>query len=152
IVANADFIGGFGLWVDADGLLRHTYSLLGVETYKQAASKPLPSGDVKVRMLFESEKAEPGSGGHVSLFVNDEVVGEGDMPRTVPIAFTSYAGMDIGRDNGLVVDLDYESQAPYPFTGTVRTVVFDLAPEDHDTEKALHAHALSHTVGRGAAG
>ena len=152
IVANADFIGGFGLWVAADGTLRHTYSLLGVETYRQASEQPLPTGDVKVKMLFASDKPEPGSGGHVSLFVNDELVGEGDMPRTVPITFTSYAGMDIGRDNGLVVDLAYESKAPYAFTGTVRNVVFDLSPEDHETEKSLHAHSMSHTVGQGAAG
>ena len=33
IVAHADFIGGFSLWVDDDGLLTHTYSFLGVETY-----------------------------------------------------------------------------------------------------------------------
>ena len=33
---------GFGLWVDGDGILRHTYSLLGVDTYKQASSSPLP--------------------------------------------------------------------------------------------------------------
>ena len=45
---------------------------------------------------------------------------------TVPVAFTSYSGMDIGRDNGLVVDLAYEDQAPYAFTGTVKRVVFDL--------------------------
>ena len=32
IVANADFIGGFALWVDGGGRLHHTYSLLGVET------------------------------------------------------------------------------------------------------------------------
>ncbi|HQR79266.1 MAG TPA: sulfatase-like hydrolase/transferase [Actinomycetota bacterium] len=152
IVANADFIGGFGLWVDAEGKLRHTYSLLGVETYRQAASKPLPAGDVKVKMLFASQKPEPGSGGHVSLFVNDELVGEGDLAQTVPIAFTSYAGMDIGRDNGLVVDLEYEPKAPYPFTGTVRNVVFDLAPETHTTEQSLHEQAMSHTVGQGAAG
>ena len=31
ILANADFIGGFGLWVDGDGKLNHTYSFLGVE-------------------------------------------------------------------------------------------------------------------------
>jgi hypothetical protein len=30
------------------------------------------------------------------------------MPRTVPLAFSSYAG----RDNGLVVDLAYEDKAP----------------------------------------
>ncbi len=44
IVANADFIGGFALWVDEHGLLTHTYSFLGVETYKATASSPLPPG------------------------------------------------------------------------------------------------------------
>ena len=29
IVANADFIGGFALWVDGDGRLNHTYSFPG---------------------------------------------------------------------------------------------------------------------------
>jgi len=74
------------------------------------------------------------------------------LPRTVPVACTSYAGMDVGRDNGLVVDLDYEDRAPYAFTGTVRSVVFDLRPLAHDDERALHEHALTHVVGQGAAG
>jgi len=156
IVAMADFIGGFGLWVDGDGILRHTYSLLGVETYKQAASKKLPTGDVSVRMLFETEENKPGSGGHVTLYINDEKVGEGDMPRTVPISFTTYAAMDIGRDNGLVVDLDYEPKAPYAFTGTVKQVVFDLKPAtakraSHEDEKSLHEHAAVHALAHGAA-
>ena len=152
IVANADFIGGFGLWVGADGLLRHTYSLLGVETYKHVATTKLPTGDVTVRMLFESDRPEPGSGGKVTLFINDEQVGEGTMPKTVPLAFTSYSGMDIGRDNGLVVDLDYEDKAPYAFTGTVKSVVFDLKPMSLENELALHEHAMQHAVGQGAAG
>jgi hypothetical protein len=42
------------------------------------------------------------------------------MDHTVPLAFTSYAGMDVSRDNGLVVDRDYEDKAPYAFTGTVK--------------------------------
>ena len=37
--------------------------------------------------------------------------------RTVPVTFSSYAGMDIGRDNGLVVDLDYEDKAPVRLHG-----------------------------------
>ncbi len=152
IVANADFIGGFGLWVGSDGLLRHTYSLLGVETYKQVATEKLPTGDVTVKMLFESDQPVPGSGGKVTLFVNDRAVGGGTMPKTVPLAFTSYSGMDIGRDNGLVVDLDYEDKAPYAFTGTVKSVVFDLVPVSHEQERALHEHAMQHAVGRGAAG
>jgi arylsulfatase len=63
IVANADFIGGFALWVDDTGLLTHAYSFLGVETYKQTATKPLPAGEVTVKMLFEADETKPGSGG-----------------------------------------------------------------------------------------
>ena len=68
------------------------------------------------------------------------------------MAFTSYAGMDIGRDNGLVVDRDYEDKAPYAFTGTVEEVVFDLQPVHPEAERALHEHASAQAVGRGAAG
>jgi len=152
IVANADFIGGFALWVGGDGLLRHTYSLLGVETYKQVATERLPAGAVTVKMLFTADEAKPGAGGTVTLHANGTVIGEGKMPHTVPVAFSSYAGMDIGRDNGLVVDLDYEDRAPYAFTGTVKKVVFDLKPSTHEDEKALHEHAQMHGIGQGAAG
>jgi arylsulfatase len=152
LVANADFIGGYALWVDAEGLLHHTYSMLGVQTYRQVSTTPIPTGEVTVRMRFRSDKPVPGSGGHVTLYAGDEVIGEGDMPNTVPVAFTSYAGMDIGRDNGLVVDRAYEAKAPYAFTGTVKQVVFELQPEDAETERALHHHASVQAVADGAAG
>jgi arylsulfatase len=152
IVANADFIGGFGLWIDGTGLLHHTYSFLGVETYKQVSTEKVPTGDVTVKMLFEADENKPGTGGKVTLYANDKQIGEGTMPRTVPIAFSSYAGMDVGRDNGLVVDRDYEVKAPYAFTGTVKKAIFDLRPADHEAEKALHEHLQREAVGAGAAG
>jgi arylsulfatase A-like enzyme len=152
IVANADFIGGFGLWIDGTGLLHHTYSFLGVETYKQVSTEKVPTGDVTVKMLFEADENKPGTGGKVTLYANDKQIGAGTMPRTVPSAFSSYAGMDVGRDNGLVVDRDYEVKAPYAFTGTVKKVIFDLRPADHEAEKALHEHLQREAVGAGAAG
>ena len=152
IVANADFIGGYGLWVDAKGFLHHTYSFLGVETYRQVSTKPIPTGAVAVKMLFEIDTPTPGSGGRVTLWANGEQIGEGELAKTVPVAFSSYAGMDIGRDNGLVVDREYESMAPYAFTGTVKQVVFDLQPVHHEAEKVLHEHAAAQAVGQGAAG
>lgn len=63
------------------------------------------------------------------------------------MAFSSYAGMDIGRDNGLVVDRAYEDRAPYAFTGTVKNVVFDLKPTTHEDERALHEHASLNAAG-----
>ena len=60
--------------------------------------------------------------------------------------------MDIGRDNDLVVDLDYEPKAPYVFTGTVKQVVFDLKPASHEDEKALREAAQHHNLAQGVAG
>jgi arylsulfatase len=149
IVANADFIGGWSLWVDDKGLLNHTYSFLGVETYKQTSAKPIPTGDVSVRMLFEADEPKPGAGGNVTLWANGEQIGEGRLEKTIPFLPSSYAGMDVSRDNGLVVDLDYEDKAPYTFTGTVKNVVFDLKPATHDDHQALHEHEAIHAVAHG---
>jgi hypothetical protein len=146
------FIGGFALWADGQGILHHTYSFLGVETYRQTATEKLPTGAVTVKMLFDADKPKPGTGGTVTLWANGKLIGEGKMPRTVPVAFSSYAGMDIGRDNGLVVDLAYEDKAPYAFTGTVKQVVFDLKPATQEDEQGLHEHAQIQTLGHGAAG
>lgn len=152
IVANADFTGGYSLWIDQNGMLNHTYSLLGVEVYRQTSRVPVPAGDVTVKMLFEIDEPTPGAGGTVTLWANDEQIGDGRIDRSVPIAFTSYAGLDVGRDNGGVVDLVYEAKAPYAFTGEIKGVVFDLKPGAHTDEQALHHRAAMQAVGHGAAG
>ena len=72
----------------------------------------------------------------MTLWANGQLIGEGNMPHTVPVAFSSYAGMDVGCDNGLVVDRAYEDKAPCAFTGTVKKVVFDLKPATNDDERA----------------
>ena len=85
-------------------------------------------------------------------WIGDEQVGEGRLDKTIPVAATSYAGMDVSRDNGAVVDLAYESKAPYEFTGTVKRARLDLKPATtHDDEKALHEHASIHAVAHGVA-
>jgi len=152
LVAFADFIGGFALWVDEKGLLNHTYQFLGVETYKQTSTEPIPTGDVTVKMVFEADEPRPGSGGKVTLWAGDKQIGEGRLDKTISLIFTTYAGMDIGRDNGGVVDLAYEDKAPYAFTGTVKQVVFDLKPTSHEDLKSLHEHHATQSVGQGAAG
>ena len=138
IVAEADEMGGFSLWVDGNGLLHHSYSMMGVERYEQVSTEPIPTGEVTVRMLFDSDRQERSAGGSVSLYANDEKIGEGRIEKTVAVRFSGYAGLDVGRDNGLVVDRAYADKAPYAFTGTVKKVVFDLKPGVHDDEKALH--------------
>ena len=52
----------------------------------------------------------------------------GRMDRTVPIFFNGYAGLDISRDNGEVVELRPEDRAPFALTGTMKRVVYDIRP------------------------
>jgi len=152
LCAFADFIGGFSLWVDERCHLVHTYQFLGVETYKQVSTEPIPTGDVTVKMLFEIDEPKPGAGGSVTLWANDRQIGEGRLDHTCSMLFTTYAGMDMGRDNGGVVDDAYEDKAPYAFTGTLRNVVFDLKPLSLEAEQALHRAAQTAGVGAGAGG
>ena len=150
IVAEADEMGGFSLWVDDQGLLHHSYSMMGVEHYHQVSTDPIPTGDITVRMQFDADKQERSAGGMVSLYANDQLIGEGRLEKTVFLRFSGYSGMDVGRDNGLVVDRAYADKAPYAFTGAVTKVVFDLKPAArHEDEKALHAAATHGATAHG---
>ena len=141
IVAAFDHLGGFALYVQ-DGKLKHHYSMLGVLEYTQEAESQLPSGEVSVEMVFAADEPKPATGGEVTLLVNGEPVATGRMEHTVPARFSGYAGMDIGCDNGLVVDRSYADKAPFRFTGEIKQVTFDIAPHmsEEDTQ-ALHEHA-----------
>ena len=104
IVADASHLGGFSLFVQ-DGKLKHTYAFLGVFEYRQESAGELPTGDVNVQMVFMADEATPATPGEVTLLVNGEPVGQGRLDHTVPFGFSGYSGLDVGRDNGLVVDL-----------------------------------------------
>ena len=69
IVAEADHLGGFSLFVEG-GKLRHTYSMMGVLVYRQESDTPLPTGEVTVRLEFHADAAKPATGGDIRLFAN----------------------------------------------------------------------------------
>ncbi|MBV8639435.1 MAG: arylsulfatase [Candidatus Eremiobacteraeota bacterium] len=123
IVANADFLGGFALYVQ-DGRLHHTYSFLGLQEYTITSSEPLPAGPVIARFEFIADAPKPATGGQGRLLVNGTVAGEGRLQHTVPGRFSGYACMDIGCDNHMPVSKTYKS--PFAFTGTINKVTFDL--------------------------
>jgi arylsulfatase A-like enzyme len=127
IVAESDVMGGFALYVQ-ERRLRYTYSFLGIKVDTLTAAEDLPTGRVQVRYEFTADKpGKPATGGRGRLFVNDRQVGEDRLERTVPQRFTTYAGMDIGKDNGEPVSPSYRARSPFAFTGTIGKVVFDLS-------------------------
>jgi arylsulfatase len=83
-----------------------------------------------VRYQFVADHpGKPSTGGRGRLFIGDKNVGENHLQVSVPLRFTNYAGMDIGKDNGEAVSPSYEAKSPFAFTGTIGKVVFDLAPD-----------------------
>jgi arylsulfatase A-like enzyme len=128
IVAEADAMGGFSLYIQ-NGKLHYTYGLVGIRLDTLTSSEKVPTGKVTVRYEFTADKpGKPGTGGKGRLFIDGKAVGENHLQNTVPLRFSSYSGMDIGKDNGDVVSPTYKSKAPFAFTGKIGKVVFDLAP------------------------
>lgn len=128
IVANASFLGGFSLYVQG-GTLRYTYSFLGLKIDDLVASERLPVGKVQVRYEFTADKPnEMATGGTHRLFIGDRKVAEGKLEHTVPLRFSAYAGLDVGRDNGLPVSPNkvYYLRAPFPFEAVIEQVAFDI--------------------------
>jgi hypothetical protein len=84
VVAAFDHLGGYSLFM-MDGKLHHTYSFMGVEIYQHESDKPLPTGQVQLRLDFEVDAPAMAPAGTVTLFANDQPIGSGRMNHTVPI-------------------------------------------------------------------
>jgi arylsulfatase len=128
IVAQADYLGGYSLYV-LDGKPSFTYSFMGITETTIVSSETLSPGPATIRYEFTADHpGTPGGGGTSKLFVNGKQVAEGRLEKTIPSRFSGYAGFDIGRDNGLPVVRKgpYAQRAPFPFDGTITKVVFDL--------------------------
>jgi arylsulfatase len=80
----------------------------------------------------------PGTG---KLFVNGKQVGKVDMDVTVPLIF-SIEGMSVGWDYGDSVD-HKNYKPPFKFTGTVKSVSFDISGDAIKDAEAETRHAMS---------
>ncbi len=65
--------------------------------------------------------------GTAAIFINDRKVGEGAIPKTVPLTFGLSEGITAGRDPSTPVTESYQS--PFTFTGKLNKVVMELKPD-----------------------
>ena len=105
----------------------------------------MPSGKVVVRMEVTADPANRQRAGRWPV-IADRHVGERRIEHGVPVRFSGYAGMDIGRDNGGDLDVAYEAQKPFPFTGTIGKVVFDIKPHLYREGRVPRPCGQSNTV------
>jgi arylsulfatase len=96
-------------------------------TYSRATSaKALAQGHVVLRGEFAYDGGGMGKGATLSLFVNDQKVGEARMAATHPLSLGLGGALDIGLDTGAPADESY--QAPFPFSATINKVTIKLQP------------------------
>ena len=117
--------GGFTLYVK-NGKPVFVGNFLGRTFSRAASTAPLPQGHVALRGEFAYDGGGMGKGATLSLYVNDQKVGEARMAQTHAFALGLGATLDIGMDTGAPADEAYAS--PFPFTGTINTVTIKLQP------------------------
>jgi arylsulfatase len=130
IVAQGGAYGGWSLYTK-DGKLKYCYNLFGLQTFTTESAESLPSGKHQVRMEFAYEGGGLAKGGQVTLFVDGEKAGEGQVAATVPMMFSGDETCDVGQDTGSAVSPDYTAETS-KFKGTVHWVQLDQGNDDHD--------------------
>ena len=128
--------GGHGLYVK-DRKLKYVYNFVGDNEQIVDSAKEIPTGDVVLSAVFEKEGDAMPTTGTLSLYVNDEKVGEGRI-MTQPGNFSLVGeGLNVGRDPGEPVTSDYPGSSPFAFVGgTIKDAIVDVSGEPFiDLEK-----------------
>jgi arylsulfatase len=129
--------GGHSLYLK-DGKLKYVYNFVGLKEQMVESTKTVPTGSAILSASFVREGDAMPTTGTLSLFINDEKVGEGTI-STQPGNFSLVGeGLNVGKDPGEPVTDDYVGERPYAFTGgTIRQAIVDVSGEpflDLETE------------------
>lgn len=125
IYAVGDRMGGQALFIK-DGKLRYSYSTLGLYWHDFQGVK-LPFGEVKITLKHTMKETRPNGPSTVEFFINDKKVGQMDIKATVSQAFSAHETFDVGRDEGMAVNREYEKKGKFLFTpGQLHKVAFDI--------------------------
>ena len=138
--AAGGIAGGHSLYVK-DGRLRYTFNWVGTYLQDVVADRDLTPGEhVCVAEFVAAGKSDnpqmPGAKGMLTLYVDSEAVGSGEITTQPGYFCLTGDGISVGRDSGSAVTTEY--QAPFPFTGgMIDKVVVDLSGEhyvDHEAQ------------------
>lgn len=125
ILAQGGRFGGWSLYVK-DGVPAYDYNFLGLQRTSVAASSPLVAGKSTLRFEFAYDGGGPGKGGLGTLFVNDEKVAEGRIPRTQFGLFSADETADVGIDLGTPVVEAIGSEAKSKFNGRIPKITVSV--------------------------
>ncbi|NBQ54008.1 MAG: arylsulfatase, partial [Proteobacteria bacterium] len=120
LVACGGRFGGYSVYVK-NKRVHYVHNFLGQAIYGVTASEDLPFGSVAVRVEFTRTGENRGK---VAIFHADKLVGEANVPQTVPKAFSIAETFDVGEDSGSPVTDAYKS--PFSYEGGLKSLQVDL--------------------------
>jgi len=145
LLSAGDVQGGYCFYVQG-GKLNYVYNYVGSNFYHVESNVVVPEGRHKLRFEFEvtgkpdikSGKGAPGLG---QLYIDGKLVGQVDIPLTMPLSLGLGGGIVCGADTGSPVWDKYKP--PFKFTGTLYSTTVDVSGElikdDEQTVKMIMA-------------
>ncbi|WP_116951112.1 sulfatase-like hydrolase/transferase [Jiangella endophytica] len=139
LVSQGGVDGGFTFFL-RDGRLHYVYNYVADQEFHVVSDGTVPPGRHALSFEFaptgEARTTEgKGTPGTATLFVDGVAIGSGELPVTIPIAMGLASGVAVGADAGSPVTQVYS--APFPFTGDIDRVVYDVSGDgivDHEAE------------------
>lgn len=123
LITQGGRFAGFGLYV-RDQRLVYDYNLAGVADFKITSDRPLPKGDVVLKMVYTTDADKPFAGADVKLYANDQQIGAGRVEKSIPNRVTLDETLDIGEDTGTPLSDDYD--IPFRFNGQLKNLKIEL--------------------------
>jgi arylsulfatase len=121
--------GGFAFYVQG-GRLTYGYNYVAAQSFRIGSDAPVPEGAHILGFAF-TPTARPeiargkGAPATVTLYVDGQPVGRGELPVTIPLTMGISAGASVGADVGSPVMTDYAP--PFAFTGDISKVLLDVS-------------------------
>jgi arylsulfatase len=142
LLAHGGLYGGYTLYVK-DRRLHYVHNLLGIERYRISSTVDVPAGLCSLGFRFEKSEAEGlGAGGIGRLFIDDDEVGQGEIPRTVGVRYhLADDGLCCGYDSQTPTSDDYRS--PFRFTGKLMRVIVTAEGERYSDPELEYRVALA---------
>ena len=126
IISQAGRFGGWSLYMK-NGKVHHEYNYFGLERTNIGDAKTLSQGKHEIKYEFVYEGTTPGGPGKCILYVDNQKVAEGHIPKTQPFLFSADEGVDVGLDGETAVSNDYK-QGENKFTGKIHKVTVNTSP------------------------
>jgi arylsulfatase A-like enzyme len=129
IVAMGSGSGGYALVIH-NKKMHYIYNYVATQEFIVSSDNEVPEGSVEVRFEFEPTgkpdvKKGKGTPGKVELYFDRKLVGQGNLPITIPLAFGLGGGLVVGRAAGFPISPRFTSDLE--FTGMIHDVVIDVS-------------------------